>query len=831
MRLIILLLLLAPLAYSQPVNIRGAENWSESPAPGAPAAGLVTVYARDVGGSTTYCMTNSAGVERCVNNGGLALSSMYATGGVGTKADPWVYAAGNPWGDALGDGFDGVLMDVGWHAIDDFPATIPLGAHVVRGFGRGLTFLLPIDGGTHTSPPSPMIRSDNDVTGLSFGGFTVDGSGGITGSNQFHNAIRLAINESEVSDIDFQFFGAALWNPLYGGTQQMRSMEAEFLGSINAGTDLTFNLDLEYVTNDPTGVVVNYPSTLSATDAAAKAATDLNASATWTNWMHAYAVGTTLHAIPRQWMKAAPATWEVLVDGTPDTGLVNPTSAIDGQGGNYWLQIDNNSFNVVVSRIRMPGSYRLINGIGVGANTANAITIADSRFSGGASANWGIRYLEGTSIQNVHVTNFVAEGCFGGVEVHSAFGGSIRGLYNESTTTHGIRVADLHGISSNPRIKGLSIINGKYQRLEAVGVASGINVTGGQIDTLISIDSAVRRMNVEGVSVENAATSQVNNSATSSISGWSIADQAAFTKGTLTTKGDVLVHNGTDVVRVAVGANDQVLTADSAQAAGVKWAAASGGGLGDPGANGYVVRTALDTTTARTITGSNGITVTNGDGQSGNTDISNETFATRVFWRDEFLATSTENGEIGDMGWTFAGGDVVCCWTGTDDNHPGTVRIRSTSANLNTNIQMDNTSWNFSANFDIHWIIQGTATDASNTLIRIGAMNGSGDPPVRGVYVEKLFTDTNLFCVSRDASSETRTDMGVTYADATWYTFRVRRVNGTTVGCTINGGSETTINTNVPTDSARMVMQVESNDTTQRGLYGDMAQFEAVVSR
>jgi hypothetical protein len=43
----------------------------------------------------------------------------------------------------------------------------------------------------------------------------------------------------------------------------------------------------------------------------------------------------------------------------------------------------------------------------------------------------------------------------------------------------------------------------------------------------------------------------------------------------LTTKGDVIVHNGTDSVRLAVGADGQILTADSAQAAGVKWAAAS----------------------------------------------------------------------------------------------------------------------------------------------------------------------------------------------------------------------------------------------------------------
>lgn len=46
-----------------------------------------------------------------------------------------------------------------------------------------------------------------------------------------------------------------------------------------------------------------------------------------------------------------------------------------------------------------------------------------------------------------------------------------------------------------------------------------------------------------------------------------------------TTKGDLIVHNGTDNIRVAVGGTDgHVLTIDAAEASGVKWAASSGGG-------------------------------------------------------------------------------------------------------------------------------------------------------------------------------------------------------------------------------------------------------------
>jgi len=53
---------------------------------------------------------------------------------------------------------------------------------------------------------------------------------------------------------------------------------------------------------------------------------------------------------------------------------------------------------------------------------------------------------------------------------------------------------------------------------------------------------------------------------------------AAIPKSTVTTKGDLIVATASGVVtRVGVGANDFVLTADSATASGVKWAASTGG--------------------------------------------------------------------------------------------------------------------------------------------------------------------------------------------------------------------------------------------------------------
>jgi hypothetical protein len=54
---------------------------------------------------------------------------------------------------------------------------------------------------------------------------------------------------------------------------------------------------------------------------------------------------------------------------------------------------------------------------------------------------------------------------------------------------------------------------------------------------------------------------------------WDKIDAAVHAENPLTTKGDLIVRNATVPARLAVGADTQVLTADSSQASGVKWAA------------------------------------------------------------------------------------------------------------------------------------------------------------------------------------------------------------------------------------------------------------------
>jgi hypothetical protein len=59
------------------------------------------------------------------------------------------------------------------------------------------------------------------------------------------------------------------------------------------------------------------------------------------------------------------------------------------------------------------------------------------------------------------------------------------------------------------------------------------------------------------------------------------ADEANEVASTLTSKGDLLGHGSSTFARVAVGSNNHVLVADSAQSAGVKWAQIDTAGIAD----------------------------------------------------------------------------------------------------------------------------------------------------------------------------------------------------------------------------------------------------------
>ena len=66
------------------------------------------------------------------------------------------------------------------------------------------------------------------------------------------------------------------------------------------------------------------------------------------------------------------------------------------------------------------------------------------------------------------------------------------------------------------------------------------------------------------------------------VTAWNSLGYAFVPNSLVTTKGDLIVRDSSAPARLGVGTNGHVLTADSAETLGVKWAAPSGGGGLDP---------------------------------------------------------------------------------------------------------------------------------------------------------------------------------------------------------------------------------------------------------
>ena len=355
--------------------------------------------------------------------------------------------------------------------------------------------------------------------------------------------------------------------------------------------------------------------------------------------------------------------------------------------GTVWQKIDQS--NLVTSVNGQTGAVSLTT---TNINEGTNQYYLDSRARSAISAGTGISYSSSTGVvtnsapdQTVALTgagttsitgtypNFTvtSNDQYTGTVTSVGGTGTVNGITLTGTVTSSGSLTlggTLSGVSLSTQVTGtLPIANGgtgettRQAAMDALAgaVTSGQYLRGNGTDVVMSAiqvaDVPTLNQNTTGsaATLTTARTIQTNLASTSSASFNGSANITPGVTGTLpianggtgqttqtaafdalspaTTKGDLIVHNGTNDVRLPVGTNDFVLTADSTQASGVKWAAAGGGGSSFPAGTAMLfVQTSAPTGWTKSTTHNDkALRVVSGTASSGGTVAFSTAFASK----------------------------------------------------------------------------------------------------------------------------------------------------------------------------------------------------------
>jgi hypothetical protein len=237
--------------------------------------------------------------------------------------------------------------------------------------------------------------------------------------------------------------------------------------------------------------------------------------------------------------------------------------------GTVWQKIDQS--NLVTSVNGQTGAVSLTT---TNINEGTNQYYLDSRARSAISAGTGISYSSSTGV----VTNSAPDQT---VVLTGGTGINTSGTYPSFTITNsapdqtvaltGAGTTNITGTYPNFTITSNDQFVGTVTSVGGTGTVNGISLSG----TVTSSGSLTLGGTLSGVSLSTqvSGTLPIANGGTGQTSQTAAFDALAPT----TTKGDLIVNDGSDNIRLAVGTNNYVLTADSTQASGVKWATVAAG--------------------------------------------------------------------------------------------------------------------------------------------------------------------------------------------------------------------------------------------------------------
>jgi hypothetical protein len=191
---------------------------------------------------------------------------------------------------------------------------------------------------------------------------------------------------------------------------------------------------------------------------------------------------------------------------------------------------------------------------------------------------------------------------------------------------------------------------------------------------------------------------------------------------------------------------------------------------------------------------------------------------------EEFITTSTEDGELGTHGWGSEG--VAAAYKAGEANHPGMYTI-STSATISTfariahgTVASLNEQWLVFQDFqEINIVVRPLS---GITVMQVFAgLSGAGNAilPANSINFRFVASESaNWRAVTRSASTETATSTDVAYTAGNWYLLTIRRLTASKIEFLINGVSKATHTANIPTGVCNALVGLQNDEAVAKTL-------------